>query len=201
MKPPRCSQHDLDTAQELASLFAIDALPPSEARSFGLHVESCDFCAAEVESHRSALAVLARGVGDVNARPRASLRDELLESVSGDTADELKLEPSRLLVSRASESEWMPLGVPGVTCRMLSSDRQSRRQTMLLRMEPGRRFPPHRHADVEEVYVLEGDLRSETLVLEAGDYTRADGETDHEELWTESGCVCLVMSSMDNRFL
>ena len=67
--------------------------------------------------------------------------------------------------------------------------------TALVRMEPGIRYPAHRHVDLEELYILEGDLRVQGVTMRPGDYCRADAGTVHDEVSTEKGAVFIVMSS------
>ena len=73
-------------------------------------------------------------------------------------------------------------------------------QRTRLCMAPGTSYPGHRHAGVEECYVLEGDLRVGDLVMRAGDYQRAAIGSVHGVQSTEGGCLLLVlMSDRDER--
>jgi len=68
-------------------------------------------------------------------------------------------------------------------------------------MEPGARIPRHRHAQVEELFVLSGDLHVEDQVMFAGDYCRADLDSVHDQSYSKTGCVFLLMSSPENQIL
>lgn len=60
--------------------------------------------------------------------------------------------------------EWFPLWTaPGDGAR---------EATVLIRMAPGRGYPPHRHLDVEEVLVLAGGYRDADGEHRAGSYLR-----------------------------
>jgi len=65
--------------------------------------------------------------------------------------------------------------------------------TLLLDVAPGTRFPPHRHSGAEECYVLSGSLFTCGRRLGPGDFVHADGQTDHDELFTEEGCQVLLV--------
>lgn len=69
------------------------------------------------------------------------------------------------------------------------------------RMEAGARIPRHRHAQIEELFVLFGDWHVEDQVMFAGDYCRADLDSVHDESYSETGCVFLLMASPNNQIL
>jgi anti-sigma factor ChrR (cupin superfamily) len=65
--------------------------------------------------------------------------------------------------------------------------------TLLLDVAPGTRFPSHHHEGAEECYVISGSLFTCGRRLGAGDFVHADGNTDHDELFTEEGCRVLLV--------
>jgi anti-sigma factor ChrR (cupin superfamily) len=73
--------------------------------------------------------------------------------------------------------------------------------TMLVRMEPGSSYPPHRHGGPEECLVVEGDLRVGDVVLQAGDYQCAAGDSTHDVSTTVNGCILLIVSSQYDELL
>lgn len=101
---------------------------------------------------------------------------------------------------RASEGAWRGIA-PGVKAKVLSFDPASRRATSLLRFAPGTRFAPHRHAEVEELLVLEGGCSIAGREMTVGDYHRAEAGTEHHETSTDDGCLLLVISSPQNEML
>jgi anti-sigma factor ChrR (cupin superfamily) len=66
---------------------------------------------------------------------------------------------------------------------------------MLVRLAPNTSYPPHRHAGFEELYLLEGELWIENRKLEPGDYNRAEAGTSDHRVWSETGCMCLLITS------
>ncbi len=66
---------------------------------------------------------------------------------------------------------------------------------MLLELQPGVAVPEHPHEGFEECVILRGDLINEGCRLGPGDYLRAAAGTDHLNVYTESGCLCLIIAS------
>ena len=91
-------------------------------------------------------------------------------------------------------SEW-EIAAPGISCRLLARDAESNRVSMLVRLDPGIDYPPHRHAGREELYLLHGELMIDDKKIYPGDYVRAEaGSVDHR-VWSETGCTCALMTS------
>jgi anti-sigma factor ChrR (cupin superfamily) len=88
--------------------------------------------------------------------------------------------------------------VPGIFCRLLSNDAQRKRVSMLVRLAPGIEYPPHAHAGVEELHLLEGELWIDARKLHPGDYNRAEPGTADERVWSETGCTCLLTTSVED---
>lgn len=66
---------------------------------------------------------------------------------------------------------------------------------MLVRLAAGASYPPHTHAGVEELYLLDGELWIDERKLFAGDYNYgAPGERDMH-VRSETGCTCLLITS------
>ena len=131
--------------------------------------------------------------------PRASLRERLMARVEGHT--DVRLDPLKgLTFVKASEGAWQELA-PGVSAKVLFFDPVSRRATALLRMAPGSSYAPHRHAEAEELYVLEGGCFCGGRELKTGDYHRAEIDTVHHDTSSNDGCLLLVISSPQNEIL
>lgn len=84
---------------------------------------------------------------------------------------------------------------PGITCKLLSTDAEADRVSMLVRLAPDTAYPSHRHAGLEELYLLEGELWIEDRKLRPGDYNRAEPGTSDQRVWSETGCMCLLITS------
>ena len=92
------------------------------------------------------------------------------------------------------EPQWKE-AAPGITCKLLSTDGETDRVSMLVRLAPGISYPRHRHAGREELYLLEGELWIEDRKLQPGDYNRAEPGTSDHRVWSETGCMCLLITS------
>jgi anti-sigma factor ChrR (cupin superfamily) len=53
------------------------------------------------------------------------------------------------------EPEWEQVA-PGIECKLLATDTERHRVSMLVRLAPGARYPAHTHAGVEELHLLDG---------------------------------------------
>jgi anti-sigma factor ChrR (cupin superfamily) len=67
--------------------------------------------------------------------------------------------------------------------------------SMLVRLDAGVDYPPHRHAGVEELYLLDGELWIDERKLYAGAYNRAEPGTSDRRVWSEAGCSCVLITS------
>jgi anti-sigma factor ChrR (cupin superfamily) len=98
--------------------------------------------------------------------------------------------------------EWMPGNAPGVEIKLLSIDKARSYYTTIVRMAPGATLPSHRHADIEESYILEGEILISGVLMRPGDYCCAAAGSLHTEVTTKTGCVFIaVASSRDEWFV
>lgn len=95
------------------------------------------------------------------------------------------------------EPEWEEVA-PGISCKLLATDWVRQRVSMLVRLAPGTEYPPHTHAGVEELHLLDGELFIDDRKLFPGDYNRAEPGTSDRRVWSETGCTCVLMTSTDD---
>jgi anti-sigma factor ChrR (cupin superfamily) len=181
-----------DEVRELASLFAAGALPPREEAEFQEHVTSCGVCAEEARAFREAAGWLLFASEGAAAPPH--LREKLLARIRQPDP------PQGIQIVRADEGAWQTL-VPGVVAKRLYEESPTGNVALLVRMEPGAKYPPHSHADVEHCYVLQGELHFGDLVLYPGDYQCALPSTNHRDSHTVNGCMVLIVASQQNAML
>jgi anti-sigma factor ChrR (cupin superfamily) len=128
-------------------------------------------------------------------RPPASLWERLSERIAAETGGESLPSPPRW-----AEPEWRE-AAPGISCKLLATDTERHRVSMLVRLAPGTAYPPHRHAVVEELHLLHGELMIGDRRLYPGDYNRAEvGSTDYR-VWSDTGCTCVLLTSLDDVIL
>jgi len=84
----------------------------------------------------------------------------------------------------------------GRTKELLATDMERHRVSMLVRLGQGVEYPPHRHAGLEELYLLDGELHVDTQLLHAGDYIRAEAGSTDARVWSETGCTCVLVTSI-----
>jgi anti-sigma factor ChrR (cupin superfamily) len=100
---------------------------------------------------------------------------------------------------RSQNFPWKPHSTPGVQVAILYTDPIKRELSGLLKAAPGVRYPLHRHAAIEEIYMLEGDLIVADQVYGAGDYLRSHPGSMHAP-HTEGGCMFFFRTSMDDEY-
>lgn len=106
-------------------------------------------------------------------------------------------------VLKLGGGRWKPTGHDGVTVKTLHVDRETRMLTSILRLEPGSRYPSHRHLGTEQCLVLSGDVRqgeNPVMHLFAGDYEKAEPGTLHGDITSETGCELLIISCLDDEY-
>ena len=184
---------------EAVSLYALDALDGREKAEFELHLErGCAPCEAELRLLRAVTDEMA--IASAVPLP-ARLKDRVMaKSARAPRAPGFVIQESGLLISRSAELTWQKFS-PGIEYKALGSDVQRDYHTMLVRMEAGARYSAHRHTDIEELFMLSGDLHVAGEVMLSGDYCRADTGTVHGETFSESGCLFLMVTSGHNEVM
>jgi hypothetical protein len=169
--------------------YAAQALAANEVAAAAAHIASCQDCRRELESLGPVVNRFVSWPTDV-LRPTMSLRERLALRIAGETGKEPVLPPAQ----RWSEPEWEEVA-PGINCKLFASDTERHRVSMLVRLAPGARYPAHRHAGVEELHLLDGELWIDERKLFPGDYNLGAPGADDERVWSETGCTCLLVTS------
>jgi DNA-directed RNA polymerase specialized sigma24 family protein len=92
------------------------------------------------------------------------------------------------------EPEWEQ-AAPGISVKLLATDAEKHRVSMLVKLAPGTDYPPHTHAGLEELHLLQGELFIDARKLLPGDYSRAEPGSADKRVWSETGCMCVLMTS------
>jgi hypothetical protein len=183
MDKEHCGQTDL------VSLYALRALPPSELSAVEAHISACLDCRQELEMLRPVIDSFVFWPTDV-LRPSSSLWGRLARRIADESGEEPVLPTTR----QWAEPEWEEVA-PGISCKLLATDTERNRVSMLVRLAPGVYYPPHKHAGVEELHLLHGELWIEDRKLHPGDYNRAEPGTADQRVWSETGCTCVLITS------
>ena len=120
----------------------------------------------------------------------------LVQSIAtGDQLAEETGEPPVLPTARHwVEPEWEQVA-PGIECKLLATDMERHRVSMLVRLAPGASYPPHTHAGVEELHLLAGELWIDERKLFPGDYNYGAPGMGDQRVWSETGCTCVLITS------
>jgi anti-sigma factor ChrR (cupin superfamily) len=185
---PACTQTELVTA------LALGALPPAEIPAIRAHLDACLACRAEYDSLQAVVNVLPSWPADT-LEPTSSLWDRLTSRIGQRASPARSAVPAGLL---GEEEQWKDV-VPGLSYKILSVDSAQDRLSMLVRLAPGTDYPPHTHAGLEELHLLDGELWIDDRKLRPGDYNRAEAGSSDRRVWSETGCTCVLITSARDR--
>ena len=175
---------------ERVAEYALRALPARERTAFEAHVGVCPDCRQELAAVRPVIDAFADWPTDT-LRPPTPLWGRLAEHIAADSGIKPSLEPE---ARWAEEPDWKEVA-PGICCKLLATDAARDRVSMLVRLAPGVAYPPHTHAGVEELHLLDGELWIDDRKLRPGDYNRAEPGTGDKRVWSETGCTCVLITS------
>ena len=174
---------------QFVAAYVLGVLPSSEAAALEAHAGECKACRQELESLRPIADSLVGWPTDV-LRPSTSVRARLAHRIAAETGTDPVLPARR----EWKEPEWEEVG-PGIFCKILATDTERDRVTLLVRLLPGVSYPPHTHAGVEELHLLDGELWIEDRLLYPGDYNYGQPGTSDTRVYSETGCTCVLITS------
>jgi anti-sigma factor ChrR (cupin superfamily) len=175
---------------ELVALHALGALTPEETGLIEAHIPVCADCQHELDALRPVLDTFVHWPTDI-LRPSDSLLVRLTQRIAAETRKDPVLPSTR----DGSVLEWDEVA-PGISCKLLANDTDQARVSMLVRLSPGAAYPAHTHAGIEELHLLDGELWIDDKKLYPGDYNRAEPGTSDRRVWSETGCTCLLTTSL-----
>jgi hypothetical protein len=174
---------------ELVTSYVLEALSPSEAALLRTHTVECAACRQELERLTRVVDTFVSWPTDV-LRPSSSLQERLARRIAADAGSDLVLPSGR----QWKEPEWEEVA-PGILCKILTTDSERDRVTLLVRLLPGVSYPPHTHAGVEELHLLDGELWIEDRLLHPGDYNYGQPGASDQRVYSETGCTCVLITS------
>ena len=187
----RSGNHDQDHVERV-SLYALQALPAGEVPVVEAQIAACAECREDLEALHPIIGSFVSWPTDV-LRPPTPLWDRLAQRIAAETGQE-RVSPAP---RRSAEAEWEEVA-PGISVKLLATDAESHRVSMLVRLAPGTDYPPHRHAGIEELHLLDGELMIDDRKLNPGDYSRADAGSVDRRIRSETGCTCVLMTSSED---
>jgi anti-sigma factor ChrR (cupin superfamily) len=147
----------------------------------------------ELESMRDVIEGLMTAWPEESLRPRASLQERLARRIAEETGGEPVLPPA----SAWKEPAWDEVA-PGIFCKLLANDTERKRVSMLVKLLPNVEYPPHTHAGLEELHLLDGELWIDDRKLYPGEYNRAQAPSGDKRVWSETGCTCVLITSTED---
>jgi ChrR Cupin-like domain len=180
-------EHERDHLESVC-LYALQALPASEVPLVEAQISACAYCSQELRRLRPILSAFVSWPTDV-LRPSTSLWERLSRRIAVETGQPVLPAPPR-----PAEPDWEE-AAPGISCKLLATDSERHRVSMLVRLAPGAEYPPHTHAGLEELHMLEGELMVDDKKLYPGDYLRSEPGTADRRVWSETGCTGVLLTS------
>ena len=184
---PGCEQ------TERVAEYALRALPAAEVTTFDAHILECPECRQELEALRPIVDGFVDWPTDI-LRPTTPLWARVEQRIGGGAGGASPLPEMRW----ADEPAWNEVA-PGISCKLLATDETTGYVSMLVRLAPGVAYPPHTHAGIEELHLLDGELWIDDRKLCPGDYNRGEPGTGDKRVWSETGCTCVLITSTRDR--
>jgi anti-sigma factor ChrR (cupin superfamily) len=173
------------------SAYVMQALSPDEAAAVEAHIASCSQCRHELETLRPVADTFVFWPSDV-LRPSTSLKERLARRIAVEAGENVVMPAAQ--ARQWNEPAWEEVA-PGILCKLMATDAKEHRVSMLVRLLPGVEYPPHTHAGLEELFLLDGELWIDGRKLYPGDYNRAEAGSADKRVWSETGCTCVLITS------
>jgi anti-sigma factor ChrR (cupin superfamily) len=158
-------------------------------------LSSCADCRQEMETLRPIVGSFASWPTDV-LRPPQPLWGRLAERIAKETGTK----PVLLPPERSSKPLWEQ-AAPGIAVKILSMDAETETVSMLVRLDKGTDYPGHMHAGIEELHLLDGELKVDDRTLYPGDFIHAEAGSIDYRVWSETGCTCVLITSAKDALL
>lgn len=190
-------------------LYALGYLSAADSGALQKHLDSgCEVCSKCLRAMTETAGELGLAADPVTPPPE--LRERLLARARSQSPALFQRPPERqgmlldrdgVFVATSSGMDWSEGPLPGIWLKRLFEDNARDRYTTLVKMGPGVRYPSHRHAAAEELFLLDGDLIVEGLRMVPGDYCRGEAGSVHGEVYSETGAIFIVMASKRDELL
>lgn len=174
---------------EVTCAYVARALVPSEAIAAETHIAGCPDCRQELESLRPVVDRFVSWPTNVLRPPRPQ-QALLARRIAEETGEKPVLPLARLW----SDPEWEQVA-PGIECKLLATDTERQRVSMLVCLAPGASYPAHTHAGPEELHLLDGELWIDGRKLLPGAYNYGAPGSGDDSVWSETGCTCVLVTS------
>jgi hypothetical protein len=176
---------------ELVALHGMDVLADADRAAIESWLAEDISLQQKWRADQETIAAFAYGVP---LQPMADrLKDRLMASLVSPDIESLRQ------VAETIDWESYPLAPQTQIGKYLVND-EKRELQCFVRATGAVKFPPHRHADEEEIVVLEGDLTIDGQQYQAGDRICSTAGTVHQPS-TTNGCFLFLRTSLDDETL
>ena len=100
---------------------------------------------------------------------------------------------------KPQDMEWEPTQFPGISIKILYEDKDKGEMTCFLKWAPGATLPMHKHAEIEQSYVIEGSFYDHDGTCRAGEFVWRRIGSFHET-HSDEGAVILAIYRKPNVF-
>ena len=98
-----------------------------------------------------------------------------------------------------SAIEWEPTQFEGISIKVLYEDKEKGEMTCLLKWQPGATLPMHKHAEIEQSWVLEGSFYDHDGICRAGEFVWRHPGSFHQT-HSDEGAVIFAIYRKPNVF-
>lgn len=182
---------------ELAALYSLDILDESQRRVVEDAIAKSPELQAQLAEFQEAVSAIPYSAPPVSMA--ADLKNRLFERIASQESNSTRWSVTALK-ERLSEVSWESYSLPGVMVGTLYIDDEKRQIAYFVRAESGIQFPAHRHANNEEIIVLEGDLRIGGKTYSSGDRIYSTPGSLHQPE-TLDGCLLFLRTSLDDEIV
>ena len=183
----------IEDIRERAAAYALGTLPLEEMRAVAAKLAAGDArYVAEVAAFRAVTDDLAYAA--TPQRPGPEARARVLAAVAAAPAPTVDCGEG-VCVVRPDRLKWRPGVFTGVEFKILHADAEAGRLTLLTKLAAGTVYPHHQHSDLEELYLVSGDVLVNGVPMQPGDYCSARAGSVHDGIRTVGGCTFIVSTS------
>jgi len=185
---------DKEQIQDLAVQYATEGLSVEQKVIYDAWVISAS------EDEKSIFSEMVDTCAEISVMGTDSVTfsDESKVQVFEKLESELGKDDPSVHMLRKDEQSWINLPIKGARLMELSARKKDGFVMSIIDVAPGTVFPEHDHHGVEMAYILEGDLEADGVMLEAGDFFRADAGTHHGTHFSPSGCRAMIVTANEN---
>lgn len=184
--------------EEFMADLALGTISAEDEQRLCAHLEGCIPCRQALPEFRAAGVAMA--VSNAVEAPPA-LRDRLMHSLKEQQSGAfVELGPG-VRIAYVGNLAWERTAIAGVARKLISRDKEAGTYTSLVHMARGTSYPPHRHAGIEQLFMLSGTLSLAGRTIGRGDFCIARTGTVHSEIQALDDSEFLVMASQYDEIL